>query len=146
MRGPSVATSRSRTLAVPAVAGERPSRILISVDLPAPFAPTRPTTPGGTSTVSCARAVIRPPYCLVSPFVTIRDICVTLARFGRHPDQGNTLGRLRVVPSGCVAAYLAVRNHVVVLRVMGYPLAQERAAQQGCQATTAYVVERPPGE
>ena len=32
--------------AVPAVAGSSPSRILISVDLPAPLAPTRPTTPG----------------------------------------------------------------------------------------------------
>jgi len=73
MLGPLVATSRSRTVALPDVAAERPSRILMSVDLPAPFAPTRPTTPGGTSTLSCERAVTRPPYRFVRSLVTIKN-------------------------------------------------------------------------
>src|SRR4051812_16343497 len=42
------------------------------VDLPAPFAPTRPMTPGSTSTVRSESAVTRPPYVLVSASVAMR--------------------------------------------------------------------------
>src|SRR5687768_168294 len=59
MAAPSVATSSPSTSARPSVAGDRPSRILISVDLPAPLAPTSPVTPGPTSTESRSRAVTR---------------------------------------------------------------------------------------
>src|SRR3954451_2899673 len=54
---PSVATSNPSTLARPEVAGNNPRRILIRVDLPAPFAPTRPTIPGWSSKLSWSRAV-----------------------------------------------------------------------------------------
>src|SRR5690348_5939300 len=59
MAPPLVATSRPSTSARPSVAGDRPSRILISVDLPAPLAPTSPVTPGPTSTESRSSAVTR---------------------------------------------------------------------------------------
>src|SRR6516162_9053120 len=49
----------------------RPSRILIRVDLPAPFAPIRPVTPGATVTVSPSSAVTLPGYTLVSAFVSM---------------------------------------------------------------------------
>ena len=52
-------------------AASRPSRILIKVDLPAPFAPTRPMIPGSTATVRSDSAVTRPPYVLVSDWVAI---------------------------------------------------------------------------
>ena len=57
IRVPSVSTGRPSTSARPEVAGSRPSRILISVDLPAPLAPTSPVTPSGRSTVRPSRAV-----------------------------------------------------------------------------------------
>ncbi len=57
MPAPWVATSMPRTEAVPSLAGERPNRILIRVDLPAPLAPTRPVTPGVISMVSRSSAV-----------------------------------------------------------------------------------------
>src|SRR5580700_184711 len=49
----------------------RPSRIFISVDLPAPFAPTSPVTPGPTETVSPSSAVTFPGYTLVSALVSM---------------------------------------------------------------------------
>ena len=64
----------SRTWAVPEVAGASPSRILISVDFPAPLAPTSPVTPGGNSTDRSSSAVTRVPKRFVSPCVTIIDI------------------------------------------------------------------------
>ena len=48
-----------------------PSRILSRVDLPAPFAPTSPVTPGSTSTVRSARAVTPPAYRWVREVVVI---------------------------------------------------------------------------
>src|SRR3954469_15642681 len=59
MAAPLVATSRPSTSARPSEAGDRPSRILIKVDLPAPLAPTSPVTPGPTSTESRSSAVTR---------------------------------------------------------------------------------------
>src|SRR5512147_3057223 len=59
MAAPSVATSRPSTSARPSVAGDRPRRILIRVDLPAPLAPTSPVTPVPTSTDSRSSAVTR---------------------------------------------------------------------------------------
>ena len=59
-RCPAVATSRSKTVAVPLVGSISPSRILSSVLLPAPFEPTRPTIPGSISTVSPSSAVMPP--------------------------------------------------------------------------------------
>ena len=59
------------TVAWPLVGGMRPSRILISVDLPAPFAPTSPVTPGATLTVSPSSAVTFGGYRLVSPVVSM---------------------------------------------------------------------------
>src|SRR5689334_5172108 len=59
MAAPLVATSRPSTSARPSEAGDRPSRILISVDLPAPLAPTSPVTPGPTSTEGRSSAVTR---------------------------------------------------------------------------------------
>ena len=56
-RPPSVATSWPSTVAVPLVAGTSPSRILISVDLPAPLAPTSPVTPSPTVTSRWSSAV-----------------------------------------------------------------------------------------
>ena len=56
--------------AVPAVAGTSPSRILISVDLPAPLAPTSPVTPSPTVTSRWSSAVTDG-YCFVSPTVSI---------------------------------------------------------------------------
>ena len=56
-----VATSRPKTVAEPLVGSSSPSRILISVLLPAPFAPTRPTIPGSISTVSPSSAVTAEP-------------------------------------------------------------------------------------
>ena len=53
-------TSRSMTAARPDVGGRRPSRILISVLLPAPLAPTSPMIPGSSSTVSPSSATMPP--------------------------------------------------------------------------------------
>ena len=47
------------------------------VDLPAPLAPIRPTTPGSIATVSSETAVTWP-YLLVSPSVAISATAVTL--------------------------------------------------------------------
>src|SRR5690349_12918447 len=46
----------------PEVGSSRPARIFISVDLPAPFGPSRPNMPGGTSRVIPWRAVTGPGY------------------------------------------------------------------------------------
>src|SRR5690349_10648773 len=59
MAAPLVATSSPSTSARPSEAGDRPSRILIMVDLPAPLAPTSPVTPGPTSKESRSSAVTR---------------------------------------------------------------------------------------
>src|SRR5215471_8962028 len=48
----------------------RPSRILIKVDLPAPFAPISPVTPGATVMVSPSSAVTFPGYTMVSALVS----------------------------------------------------------------------------
>ncbi len=58
---PSLAGLRPNTRASPATGVSSPSRILINVDLPAPFAPTSPMTPGSTATLSESSAVIRGP-------------------------------------------------------------------------------------
>ena len=87
MAAPSVATSRPSTAARPAVAGSRPSRILISVDLPAPLAPTSPTTPGSMSTVSSETAVTVP-YLLVRSSVLISVTGPTLRKIGAGVPQG----------------------------------------------------------
>ena len=55
--GPCAATSRPITEAEPLVGSSRPSRILRSVLLPAPLAPTRPMIPGSTSSVRESSAV-----------------------------------------------------------------------------------------
>src|ERR1044072_9200880 len=59
MAAPLVATLSPRTSARPSEAGDRPNRILIMVDLPAPLAPTSPVTPAPTSKESRSRAVTR---------------------------------------------------------------------------------------
>src|SRR6516165_1931871 len=69
IRSPLVVTSWPSVAAWPLVGGSRPSRILISVDLPAPFAPTSPVIPGGTATVRLSSAVTSRVYCLVSASV-----------------------------------------------------------------------------
>src|SRR6516164_10660850 len=68
---PLVPQSWPSTLAWPLVGGSRPSRILIMVDLPAPFAPTSPVTPGATVTVSPSSAVTFPGYTMVSILVSM---------------------------------------------------------------------------
>src|SRR5271169_3108362 len=68
---PLVSQSWPSTLAWPLVGGRSPSRILIKVDLPAPFAPTSPVTPGATLTVSPSSAVTSPGYTLVSTLVSM---------------------------------------------------------------------------
>src|SRR5580704_13837915 len=71
---PLVSQSWPSTLAWPLVGGTRPSRILINVDLPAPFAPTSPVTPGPTLTVSPSNAVTWPGYTLVSTLVSMTAV------------------------------------------------------------------------
>src|SRR4029079_18653743 len=111
MDGPSFATSKSRTLAVPSVAGRRPRRIFSNVDLPAPLAPTSPATPVDTSTGSPARAVTAP-YRFVSRSVWISDTTLlpvraehrlTHSRVGRR-GQG---GRVRQIESMASLGLLA---------------------------------------
>ena len=60
MRSAWSTTSYPRTAADPEDGASSPSRILISVDLPAPFAPTSPMTPAGTDRVSPSSAVTAP--------------------------------------------------------------------------------------
>src|SRR4051812_48357895 len=72
MSVPRVRTSRSNTVASPDVTSIRPRRIFRSVDLPAPFDPTRPTMPGSMSTVSESSAVTDVPYRFVSERIEIR--------------------------------------------------------------------------
>ena len=57
IRSPLAAASWPSTTARPLVGGSRPSRILMSVDLPAPFAPTSPVMPGANATVRPSSAV-----------------------------------------------------------------------------------------
>ena len=62
----------------------------MSVDLPAPLAPTRPTIPGSTSSVSPDSAATPLAYRLVSDSVAIRVTTLNLGavrqnRIGRHP-------------------------------------------------------------
>ena len=54
--------------ACPSVGGSSPRRILRSVLLPAPFAPTSPMIPGSRSSVSPSSATTPPGYRLVSPW------------------------------------------------------------------------------
>src|SRR5579875_3611758 len=91
--------SRPSTVARPLVGGTRPSRILISVDLPAPLAPTSPVTPGATATVRPSSAVTFPGYTLVSAAVSTTawpvdggGMALTLPGSGRprhRPQEGN---------------------------------------------------------
>src|SRR5262245_9416002 len=62
------AGSRPSTEVLPSVGGSNPSKILIRVDFPAPFAPTRPVTPVPAVTVRRSSAVTRGKR-LVSPSV-----------------------------------------------------------------------------
>ena len=59
-----MAGSCPNTVAVPRVAGISPSRIFMSVLLPAPLAPISPTTPLGMSALRPSSAST-PGYCLV---------------------------------------------------------------------------------
>src|SRR5262245_25233863 len=88
-----------RTLAAPSVALMTPSRILISVVLPAPFWPKRPKiSPRSTVSETPLRARIRP-YCLVRLLVWMTDTDTPLRfaprclfapaqRVLRRPDAG----------------------------------------------------------
>ena len=66
IRSAPTAVSRPSTLARPLVGETRPSRILIRVDLLAPFAPISPVIPGENTVVSPSRAVTPRGYRLVS--------------------------------------------------------------------------------
>jgi hypothetical protein len=74
------------TSARPSVGRSSPSRILIRVDLPAPFAPTSPVTPGPAVTVSRSRAVTRGKR-IVSPSVARIVMSGTLS-----PGRSRVLG------------------------------------------------------
>src|SRR5580698_4016904 len=68
---PSLTQSRPSTFAMPWVGSSRPSRILMSVDFPAPLAPISPVTPGAKLTVRPSRAVTSPGYTLDSAAVSM---------------------------------------------------------------------------
>src|SRR5215218_8850839 len=82
---PSAIGSSPRTRAWPLLGASRPSRILISVLLPAPLAPTSPTMPGSTSTVRSASAVTPLAYRFVSSCVSMSATGLTVGA-GRRPD------------------------------------------------------------
>src|SRR5215212_959384 len=90
---PRLATSNPKTVAEPLVGAISPSRILISVLLPAPFDPTRPTTPGSISRVSPSSAVTPPPYRFVSEFVAMR---LTARRVASAVDGSRSPRRMRL--------------------------------------------------
>ena len=58
----------------PVVGRQEPSRILRSVLLPAPFAPTSPMMPGSRSSVSPSSAVTPPGYRFVREWVAMSGI------------------------------------------------------------------------
>ena len=77
---------RPSTVTAPDVAGVRPTRIRIVVDLPAPLGPRKPVTrPGSARKVTWSTAV-KPPYFLVSESTMI--MTRTLARAGPCPHRG----------------------------------------------------------
>src|SRR5882672_4425010 len=87
--------SRPNTLTVPVCARHNPRRCLISVDLPAPFSPTRPNTqPGVTTTDTSVRAFVPP---------KLRDRCATaitgsVGRESRSWSSRTTFPRLSSPP------------------------------------------------
>src|SRR5208282_3085931 len=54
---------------VPSVGFEMVARILISVDFPAPFGPSSPSTPGSSCSVKSRSAQTFPSYCLLTPWI-----------------------------------------------------------------------------
>ena len=58
----------------------------MSVDLPAPLAPTSPMMPGSTLTVRSDSAVTRPPYVFVSDWVAINVTSPSVERSGSPGD------------------------------------------------------------
>src|SRR4051812_21559160 len=79
------------TRTVPNSARHSPSRCLISVDLPAPFSPTRPKTePRGTSSVTSASACVVPKRRDRLLMVTTgpEGLRTTLPRLARGPPHG----------------------------------------------------------
>src|ERR1700721_760115 len=70
-------TSWPATLAVPEVGSARVHRILIVVDLPAPFGPRKPKVSPAATSKSMPRTASISPYLLVSALTEIAD--VTLA-------------------------------------------------------------------
>ncbi len=77
------------------VGSSRPSRILMSVLLPAPFAPTSPITPGSSSRSRSSRATMEP-YFFVKPRVVISD---TACKRSRGEPQRSRLRDRRYDPS-----------------------------------------------
>src|SRR5688500_7788038 len=86
--GGSATGSTPNTRTEPDSARQRPSRCLISVDLPAPFSPTSPNTlPRGTASVTSRRAFVAPK--LRERFVTATTCsCTALPRMLRGAPLG----------------------------------------------------------
>src|SRR3954462_12627789 len=56
--------------ALPAVGAVIVARMDISVVLPAPFGPSRPSTPGASESEKSRSAQTLPPYCLLTPWIS----------------------------------------------------------------------------
>src|SRR5246127_3419268 len=93
----SVTTSCPATLAVPEVGSARVHRILIVVDLPAPFGPRKPKVSPAATSKSMPRTASISPYLLVSALTEIAGVTpASPPPLPRHLTRG-----YGTAPGGC---------------------------------------------
>src|SRR5271168_4179965 len=72
------------------------ARIRISVDFPAPFGPSKPSTPGASSSVKSRSAHTFPSYCLLTPWISNfkpSSCCRSSAPFAPQASSAPVAGR-----------------------------------------------------
>src|SRR4051794_24744496 len=108
---------RPRTVAVPEVAGVRPTMTRMVVDFPAPFGPRNPVTRPGLAVKETSSTARRPPYVLVSAVTSIMG--ATLPPRGGRPHRGAVPSRPLPDPEGFSGVTPALGTSGVVAALAG---------------------------
>src|SRR5271156_7103569 len=87
--------------------------ILISVDFPAPFGPSNPTTPAPSSSRKSRNPHTFPAYCLLTPSITsfIKRPLLRYRHFLRKRRRAASIPRARLSPSLALLARLRIYQH-----------------------------------